>query len=89
MESGASNRRFLLLLLNVQAGLDRVKWIDGDDCLADGITGEVGDLGELTDFDLAYFESTGFTAQTVAFPETEIGGPYPMCCEYVIRTSSN
>lgn len=87
VEWGAYN--LFLLLLNVQAGLDRVKWIDGDDCLSEGITGEVGDLGKLTDFDLAYSQSTGFTVQTVAFPETEIGGPYPMCCEYAISTHVN
>lgn len=60
-----------------------MKWIDGEDCLAGGIIGDIGDLAERKEFDLVYFESTGFTAQTVNFPEVEIGGPYTMCCEYI------
>lgn len=75
--------RFLqLILLPVQAGLDRVKWIDGDDCLADGIVGDVEDAEDIFDFDLLYFDATGFTAQTIVFPEAEIGGPYAMCCKF-------
>lgn len=65
----------------VQAGLDQVKWIDGDNCSADGVVGDVEDAEEIFDFDLLYFDATGFTAQTIVFPEAEIGGPYVMCCE--------
>lgn len=65
----------------VQAGLDTAKWIDGDDCSGSGIAGKVGDLEDINDFNLVYFESTGFTAQTIAFPGSEIGGPYALCCK--------
>lgn len=65
-----------------QADTDRVKWIEGDDCSTRGISGGIGDRSGLRDFDLVYFESTGFTAQTIAFSETEIGGPYALCCEW-------
>lgn len=66
---------------SVQAGLDQVKWIDGDDCLANGIIGDVEDAEGIFNFDLLYLDATGFTAQIIAFPEQEIGGPYAMCCE--------
>eukprot|EP00903_Cladosiphon_okamuranus_P005351 g5346.t2 len=67
---------------NLTAGLDRVKWIDGDNCSADGIVGDVEDSKEIFDFDLVYFDATGFTAQTIVFPEAEIGGPYAMCYSF-------
>lgn len=65
----------------MEAGLDQVKWVDGDDCSTTGITGVAGSLEDATEFDLVYFESTGFTAQAIAFPGDQIGGPYVMCCE--------
>lgn len=58
-----------------------MKWIDGGDCLANGIIGDIEDAEGIFDFNLLYFDSTGFTAQMIAFPEEEIGGPYAMCCE--------
>lgn len=71
----------ILFCCSLQAGLDQVKWIDGDDCLANGIIGDVEDAEGIFNFDLLYFDATGFTAQIIAFPEEEIGGPYAMCCE--------
>lgn len=76
------------LVASVQAGLDQVKWIDGDDCLANGILGDVEDAEGIFNFDLLYFDATGFTAQMIAFPEEEVGGPYAMCCECDLCTSS-
>lgn len=73
---------FAVFLATVQAGLDRVKWAHGEDCFADGILGSVGDVDGMGEFELGYFEDTGFTAQTIQFPESEIGGPYAMCCEF-------
>ncbi|CAM9132571.1 unnamed protein product [Choristocarpus tenellus] len=65
-----------------QASLDNMKWINGMDCSAEGIAGET-DGGEQEDnFDLFYFSSTGFTARTITFPVTEIGGPYAMCYSF-------
>lgn len=61
-----------------------MKWIDGDNCSADGVVGDVEDAEEIFDFDLLYFDATGFTAQTIVFPEAEIGGPYAMCCEFLL-----
>lgn len=66
----------------LQADLDSVKWVNGADCTAMGVAGDVGDVLGLNEFDLVYFESTGFTAQTIAFPATEVGGPYALCCEF-------
>ncbi|CAM9792611.1 unnamed protein product, partial [Ectocarpus sp. 13 AM-2016] len=65
-----------------EAGLDQVKWVDGDDCLSNGIAGDVEDAQGRRSFDLLYFDATGFTAQTIAFPEREIGGPYAMCYSF-------
>ncbi|CAN0540052.1 unnamed protein product, partial [Ectocarpus sp. 12 AP-2014] len=65
-----------------EAGLDQVKWVDGDDCLLNGIAGDVEDAEGIRSFDLLYFDATGFTAQTIAFPEREIGGPYAMCYSF-------
>lgn len=58
-----------------------MKWIDGDNCSANGVLGDVEDAEGIFDFDLLYLDATGFTAQTIVFPEAEIGGPYVMCCE--------
>lgn len=68
---------------HAQAGLDQVKWVDGGNCSANGVAGDVEDGEDIFDFDLLYFDATGFTAQTIIFPEAEIGGPYAMCCEFI------
>lgn len=73
-------------LATAQAGLDSVKWIHGEDCIADGIMGSVGDVDGIREFELGYFEATGFTAQTIEFPGSEIGGPYAMCCEFATNS---
>lgn len=72
----------IIATTTVQAGLDQVKWIDGDNCSAAGVVGDVEEAEGIFDFDLLYFDATGFTAQTIVFPEAEIGGPYAMCCEF-------
>lgn len=60
-----------------------MKWVEGGDCSTHGIVGDVGDLVKRTEFDLVYYDSTSLTAQTIVFPETEIGGPYTLCCEHI------
>lgn len=67
-----------------QAGLDTVKWVNGDDCSATGIIGDIEDAEGLSTFDLLYYDAAGFTAQMIAFPEEEVGGPYAMCCESAV-----
>lgn len=74
-------RYFNLMVHYMQAAIDNVKWITGSDCTASGIIGSVEDVQGIKEFPLGYYTSTSFTGQSIAFPESEIGGPYSLCCE--------
>lgn len=72
-----------------QDSIDRAKWIEGENCSSKGIFGYVDNVGRSSAFDLSHSDASGFTVQTITFEESEVGGPYALCCEYTVDIGSN